>query len=235
MLFAVAMPVFATDGNVIYSGDSGKFIFEPGSDYSPTDLFPDFKDVMPGDTLTQKIMVKNNARKSVKISMRALGAHENSVDFLSKLNLSVEKVTDTPLFEATADQTAQLTEWQTLGVLAAGGEAELSVVLQVSTDLDNNYQELIGYLDWEFMVEEIDDGSTQTGDRATYWPWMIGLGCSVLVLVIVIIAKRRKDKTMTHNQAEYINQTDEAEGSNKTNSTDNMAQTDETAEGGTAS
>lgn len=194
MLFAVAMPVFATDGNVIYSGDSGKFIFEPGSDYSPTDLFPDFKDAMPGDTLTQKIMVKNNARKSVKISMRALGAHENSVDFLSKLNLSVEKVTDTPLFEATADQTAQLTEWRTLGVLASGGEAELKVGLQVPTDLDNNYQELVGYLDWEFMVEEIDDGGTQTGDRVTYWAWTIGLGCSVLIIIVIIFVKRRHEE-----------------------------------------
>ncbi len=195
MLFTVAMPVFATDGNVIYSGDSGKFIFEPGSDYSPTDLFPNFKDVMPGDTISQNITVRNNAKKSVKISMRALGAHENSVDFLSKLNLYVEKATDTSLFEATADQTAQLTEWQALGVLASGGEAELSVVLQVPVDLDNNYKELVGYLDWEFMVEEIDDGRTQTGDRADYWLWIIGLGCSVLVFVIVIIAKAQKDET----------------------------------------
>ena len=195
MLFTVAMPVFATDGNVIYSGDSGKFIFEPGSDYSPTDLFPNFKDVMPGDTISQNITVRNNAKKSVKISMRALGAHENSVDLLSKLNLYVEKATDTSLFEATADQTAQLTEWQALGVLASGGEAELSVVLQVPTDLDNNYKELVGYLDWEFMVEEIDDGGTQTGDRVNYWLWIIGLGCSVLVFVIVIIAKAQKDET----------------------------------------
>ena len=199
MIFTVAMPAFATDGNVIYSGDSGEFIFEPGSDYSLTDLFPNFKDVMPGDTLSQTIMVKNNAKKSVKISMRALGAHENSVDFLSKLNLYVEKVTDTPLFEATADQTAQLTEWRELGVLASGGEAELKVGLQVPVDLDNNYQELVGYLDWEFMVEEIDDGGTQTGDRANYLPWMIGLGCSVIAIGIVVVINRRKDKDGLNN------------------------------------
>ena len=189
------MPVFAIDGNVIYSGDSGKFIFEPGNDYSPTDLFPNFKDVMPGDTISQRIMVKNNAKKNVKISMRALGAHKDSEDFLSKLNLSVEKVTDTSLFEATADQTAGLTEWQTLGMLASGGEAELSVTLQVPTDLNNDYQELVGYLDWEFLVEEIDDGSTQTGDRASYWPWFAGLGGSVVIIVCIAIVNRRKDKT----------------------------------------
>ena len=199
MMFAVTIPVLAKDGNVIYSGDSGKFIFEPRSEYSPTDLFPEFKDVMPGDILTQKIVVKNNAKKSVKISMRALGAHEDSKDFLSKLNLYVEKVTDTPLFEAPADQTAQLTEWRQIGVLAAGGEAELMVGLQVPTSLDNNYKKLVGYLDWEFMVEEIDDGSTQTGDASKGWLWVAGVGTSATLIVIILIVRKRRntDKTET--------------------------------------
>jgi hypothetical protein len=200
MMFAVTIPVLAKDGNVIYSGDSGKFIFEPGSEYSPTDLFPEFKDVMPGDTLTQKIVVKNNAKKSVKISMRALGAHEDSKDFLSKLNLYVEKVTDTPLFEAPADQTAQLKEWRQIGVLAAGGEAELMVGLQVPTSLDNNYKKLVGYLDWEFMVEEIDDGSTQTGDASKGWLWVAGVGTSAALIVIILIVRKRRDTDKTETE-----------------------------------
>lgn len=211
MIFTVAIPVSAADGNVIYSGNSGNFIFESGSDYSPTDLFPNFKDVMPGDTLTQKIVVKNNATKGVKISMRALGAHEDSVDFLSKLNLYVEKVTDTPLFEAPADQTAQLTDWTQIGILAAGGEAELKVCLQVPVDLDNNYQELVGYLDWEFLVEEIDDGKVQTGDGANYLPWIIGLAISIIAIAVVVVVNRRKNSEdyQTDNDTTY--QTDKTE------------------------
>ena len=193
MMMTVAVSASAADGNVTYSGDAGKFIFAPGSEHSLTDLFPEFKDVMPGDTLTQKIVVKNNAKKSVKISMRALGAHEDSKDFLSKLNLYVEKVTDTPLFEAPADQTAQLTEWRQIGVLAAGGEAELMVGLQVPTSLDNNYKTLIGYLDWEFMVEEIGDGDVQTGDSVTYLPWIAGIGGSVALIVIILAGRKRKE------------------------------------------
>ena len=193
MMMTVAVSASAADGNVTYSGDAGKFIFAPGSEHSLTDLFPEFKDVMPGDTLTQKIVVKNNAKKSVKISMRALGAHEDSKDFLSKLNLYVEKVTDTPLFEAPADQTAQLTEWRQIGVLAAGGEAELMVGLQVPTSLDNNYKTLIGYLDWEFMVEEIGDGDVQTGDSVTYLPWIAGIGGSVALIVIILAVRKRKE------------------------------------------
>ena len=193
MMMTVAVSASAADGNVTYSGDAGKFIFAPGSEHSLTDLFPEFKDVMPGDTLTQKIVVKNNAKKSVKISMRALGAHEDSKDFLSKLNLYVETVTDTPLFEAPADQTAQLTEWRKIGVLAAGGEAELMVGLQVPTSLDNNYKKLVGYLDWEFMVEEIGDDDVQTGDGATYLPWIAGIGGSVALIVIILAVRKRRE------------------------------------------
>ena len=125
--------------------------------------------------------------------MRALGAHEGSKDFLSKLNLYVEKVTDTPLFEASADQTAQLTEWRQIGVLGAGGEAELMVGLQVPTSLDNNYKKLVGYLDWEFMVEEIDDGTTQTGDASKGWLWGTGVGISASMIIIVLIVRKRRD------------------------------------------
>lgn len=195
MILTVSISALAADGNVTYSGNAGQFIFAPGSGYSLTDLFPNFKDVMPGDTLTQNITVRNNASKSVKISMRALGAHENSKEFLSQLNLYVEKVTDTPLFEASADQTAQLTEWKTVGVLSAGGEAELQVVLEVSTSLNNEQQSQIGYLDWEFMVEEIDDGKTQTGDNAKIVWGVIGLVASaVLIIFIVIWRCKRKEK-----------------------------------------
>lgn len=189
---AIVLPVSAADGNVTYSGNAGDFIFEPGSDESLTDLFPNFKDVMPGDTLTQKITIKNNATKNVRISMRSLGAHEESVEFLSKMNLYVEQVTDTPLFEAPADQKAQLTEWRELGVLAPGGEVLLEVALEVPTSLDNKYKAQIGYLDWEFVAEELDD--PKTGDDAEIWPWIVGLGCSSVVLVVVAIWKRRKDR-----------------------------------------
>ena len=200
MMMTVAVSASAADGNVTYSGDAGKFIFAPGSEHSLTDLFPEFKDVMPGDTLTQKIVVKNNAKKSVKISMRALGAHEDSKEFLSKLNLYVEKVTDTPLFEAPADQTAQLTEWKEVGVLAPNGEAELMVGLQVPTSLDNNYKKLVGYLDWEFMVEEIDDGSTQTGDASKGWLWVAGVGTSATLIVIILIVRKRRDTDKTETE-----------------------------------
>lgn len=89
VLLSSTVTVFAEDGKVTYSGNAGNFVFEPGSEHSLTDLFPNFKGVMPGDTLTQKITVKNDAdnKVKVKIYIRSLGAHEDSVEFLSQLGL----------------------------------------------------------------------------------------------------------------------------------------------------
>ncbi|MEE1023618.1 MAG: hypothetical protein U0L48_01005, partial [Acutalibacteraceae bacterium] len=116
LLLSSTVTVFAADGKVTYSGNAGSFVFEPGSDHSLTDLFPNFKGVMPGDTLTQKITVKNNAdnKVKVKIYIRSLGAHEDSVEFLSQLGLKVAKSSDNEMaymFDAAANETAQLTDW----------------------------------------------------------------------------------------------------------------------------
>ena len=124
LLLTLSVNALAADGNVSYSGNAGEFVFEPGSEYSLTDLFPNFKDLMPGDTVTQRILLKNNADKrvNVRISMRALGAHHDSEAFLSQLQLKVTQLGKTDLFDAPANQTAQLSDWVLLGMLTTGGE-----------------------------------------------------------------------------------------------------------------
>ena len=72
VLLSSTVTVFAADGKVTYSGNAGNFVFEPGSEHSLTDLFPNFKGVMPGDTLTQKITVKNDADNKVKVKIYSL-------------------------------------------------------------------------------------------------------------------------------------------------------------------
>ena len=58
LVLAMAAPAFAADdSNVTYDGSAQKFIFAPGSKESVTDLFPEFRGVMPGDTMTEEINV----------------------------------------------------------------------------------------------------------------------------------------------------------------------------------
>ena len=203
VLLSSTVTVFAADGKVTYSGNAGNFVFEPGSEHSLTDLFPNFKGVMPGDTLTQKITVKNNAdnKIKVKIYIRSLGAHEDSVEFLSQLGLKVAKSEENEMaymFDAAANETAQLTDWVYLGTLYSGGEVNLDVTLNVPVELPNEYQNKIGYLDWEFMIEEfpIEEGDPkppQTGDNSNMGLWFTIMICS-LIMMIILLVWRKKDK-----------------------------------------
>lgn len=203
LLLSSTVTAFAADGKVTYSGNAGNFVFEPGSEHSLTDLFPNFKGVMPGDTLTQKITVKNDAdnKVKVKIYVRSLGAHEDSVDFLSQLGLKVQKSSDNEMaymFDAAANETAQLTDWVYLGTLYSGGEVNLDVTLNVPVELPNEYQNKIGYLDWEFMIEEFpvepdDPKPPQTGDNSHMGLWFAIMLCSGAMLIILLVW-RKKDK-----------------------------------------
>ena len=196
VILSTGLTVFAADGQVTYDGDAGEFIFAPGSDYSPTDLFPNFKDVMPGDTLEQRIVVRNDVSRQVKVRifMRALGAWEGSEEFLSQLQLKVVETEDMLLFDAPADQTATLTDWVYLGTLYSGGECELIVTLDVPVTLDNEFKNYVGYLDWEFAVEELpidpdDPLPPQTGDTTQPWLWWILL---VISAAVALLAYRRR-------------------------------------------
>lgn len=204
LLLGCAVPASAAGGRVTYSGDAGKFVFAPGSSYSLTDLFPNFKDVMPGDTLTQPITVRNDAsnRVKVKVYMRALGAHEDSEEFLSQLSLKVtksEKNTMAYMFDAAAHETAQLKEWVLLGTLYSGGEVNLDVTLNVPVTLDNMFQEKVGYLDWEFMIieypiESSDPKPPKTGDESGIYLWTGVMVGSFTLLCIMLLGRKKKKK-----------------------------------------
>ena len=83
ILFA-AIPAFGSDSNVTYAGEADKFIFEPGTGYSPTDLFDGFKNVMPGDRVTEAITITNKASDCdyVRIYLRAV-AHDEEGNLLT--------------------------------------------------------------------------------------------------------------------------------------------------------
>lgn len=199
-----ALTASAEGGQVTYDGIAGQFIFAPGSDHSLTDLFPNFKGVMPGDTLTQRITVRNDASHDVKVKIyiRALGAHEDSVEFLSQLSLRVQKSEDNDMaymFDAAANETAQLTDWVYLGMLYSGGEVNLDVILTVPVELGNEFQNAIGYLDWEFRVEEFPvepDDPDPTSDNSNVLVWMTLLFAS-LILFVIFWKKREREAEQT--------------------------------------
>ena len=191
--------ISAQDGNVTYDGNAKDFIFAPGSEYSPTDLFADFKNLMPGDSVSQKITIDNDISKEVKIKiyMRSLGADQQSQEFLSQLSLTVVQDGKTNLFDAPASETAQLTDWVYLGTLYSGGKIDLDVTVSVPITLVNDFQDAVGKLTWEFMVEELPVETTDprpTGDNSNIYVAMTVMSVSAAALTVVLALKKKKEQ-----------------------------------------
>lgn len=188
-LLETGFSAFAAAPSVTYEGGAEKFVFLPGSEYTDTDLFDSFKNVMPGDVLQEKIVVQNDQKKCdhVKIYLRAQTHDEKEnpmstkvasetdlasmQDFLSKLSMKVWKGSKL-IYEASPDETDGLKENVLLGKFAYGEKTELTVELTVPIELDNRYMDRVGEVDWIFVAEEINDpdsapektpGSTQEG------------------------------------------------------------------------
>lgn len=198
LCLSIAPAAFA-DASVSYKDSAEKFVFAPGSEYSPTDMFVNFKGVMPGDTLTQQIDVRNDVKNDVKIKlyMRSLGANEGSEEFLKQMTLGVKAANGSELFAAPADETAQLTDWVCLGTFYSGAKTTLDVTLNVPVEMGNDFSEQVGSLDWEFAVEELpvepdDPKPPKTGDDT---PVALYAGiCAVCAGAVVFLIATRKKK-----------------------------------------
>ena len=191
LLLGIGAPAYA-DGTVSYKGGAEKFVFAPGSGYTDTDLFDGFKNVMPGDTLTQTIEVRNRFLNtgSVRIYLRAV-AHDEQTnplspnvaaagetvatmsDFLSKLYMEVWQG-DKCIYTGTPDQLDGLKNNVLLASVPRGKSVTLTVVLGFPADLGNEYANRVGEVDWVFTAEELDpQGNPKTGDTSNLILWIV--------------------------------------------------------------
>lgn len=183
----------ALAANVNYEGGAEKFVFLPGSELSETDLFESFKGVLPGDVIEQRISVKNDTKKSVRLYLRAEPVSEADQDFLNKLHLTVTSGSKT-LFDAAAGEQDGLAKNTLLGTFKSKGETELTVTLKVPAELSNEYMNQRGDVPWTFLAEEIDDtdDTPETGDWFRMGAW--ALAAIVLAAgIAVLVVRRRKE------------------------------------------
>lgn len=174
MVMSLASTAFAASPSITFNGFSKGFDFQPGSEYTETDLFNSFKNVMPGDTVTETITFTNSASDCdfVNLYMRA-EAHDETAnplspkvaeketvaamtEFLSKLSMKVWNDTEL-IYDAAPNELGGLGSNKFLGTFRSGETATLKVELSVPIDLDNKFADRIGEVDWIFHVEAYNE------------------------------------------------------------------------------
>jgi len=204
-LISIILVLFLLTGSalassVTYVNRTELFDFKPGSVYEVTDLFENFKGVLPGDVLEEEITVSNSSKGQVRIWMQCKYdsyVETEAKDFLSQLKLTVESG-DKTIFEAAADQKAQLSAPVLLGTFKKNGQVNLKVTLEVPAELGSEYMGQIGIVPWTFLVEEIpEDDTPDTGDWFESYIWIsiaAVLAAAILMLLIVQRKRRAEDK-----------------------------------------
>lgn len=174
VVMSMSVTAFAASPSIMFEGFSKGFDFQPGSEYTETDLFGSFKNVMPGDTVTETITFTNSATDCdfVNLYMRA-EAHDETdnplspkvaekesvatmTEFLSKLSMKVWNGTEL-IYDASPDQLDGLKSNKFLGTFHTGETATLKVELSVPIELDNKYANRVGEVDWIFHVEAYNE------------------------------------------------------------------------------
>ena len=61
VLMSITATALAASPSITFGGFSKGFDLQPGSEYTETDLFGGFRNVMPGDVLTETITFTNSA------------------------------------------------------------------------------------------------------------------------------------------------------------------------------
>lgn len=168
------------------------FSFGPGSLHYPTDLFPELKNVMPGDQLTQqvKLIHRGGSNVNLRFYIQAQGSDQNA-DFIEKLQLEVEHKNKHLLYDAPDYDATEVSDWVKLATLNPGGTATLDLTLTVPKELDNDDAENLGTVIWKFKVEEIpvDQANAKTGDAIL--PWVAVLVGSTAALAFLGYRKKR--------------------------------------------
>ena len=178
--------------SVTYEGGAEKFVLLPGSSLSASDLFEGFKDVLPGDVLTQTIRVQNDSAGSVRIYMRADPVSAADADFLNQLHLSVT-AGEKEIFDAQAGEQDGLANNTLLGTFKKSGGTDLTVTLEVPAELGNEYMDRLGTVPWTFLAEEVTaDDTPETGDWFRPAVWIAAAAVLAGCIVLLLIRRRKK-------------------------------------------
>lgn len=191
---------------VTFSGKEEGFQFSE----SDTDLFANFKNLLPGCSRTQKIRIKNSSQDKTEIFLHAEAANQEQMTdkqkrlvslMLSKYAKIIVKQGNKTLYQGPVDGNLLKTEYSmgneiSLGTFEPGENQDLNVTLSMSRQMDNEMQSLSGKVKWIFTAKGQEEGGTstavpKTGDSTDLAGVLVAFVGSIVLLIIACLMKRR--------------------------------------------
>lgn len=188
LLLSTSYPVQAS--SVTYVNQADKFVFVPEN----TDLFENFKGVMPGDQVAQTIFVKNDSKVPVKIYLKINPIQPEDDQFLKQLTLTMNNQ-EVEVFNETLDQQGQFKQFILLAELKPQQQKTLDLLLDVPLTLSSEYMEYESEIQWIFKVEEGEGEVTNLPDTGSSSQHFITLsGGMMIIFGLLLITKSSERK-----------------------------------------
>lgn len=189
---AIAAPAraFADSPAIAYDGNARQLTVTgaTGSSGEP-DLFPAFKDLMPGDAREQQIEVRATGVKSqIRVFVRAVVDHETA-HMLSPITLTAAMGDASADWLQTGTPGSVFAYPTQIATFTSDGSTVLNLQLSVPTSVGNELADANRAIRWEITAE--DDGEkipVQSADSKK--PGLLGLaatGDSTLALLLVLL------------------------------------------------
>lgn len=180
LLSALSAAAFAS-GSIDYAAHGRVTVTAADTTFNSTDLFgSDFKELMPGDSVTGDVTIKNSSTETdyVRISLHAFPNDETTaeaatlsaakelgkdaadmLDFLDQLDITVTNAnTGAVVYSGKAGgEYGPNGAFIALGDYKSGESLTLRVVLSVPLTLGNEYASRVGEIDWQILVEAFDN------------------------------------------------------------------------------
>lgn len=210
----------AEESVVEYRGQNGGFAISEAT----TDLFVSFKNLVPGCSRAQRILIKNNSAEKAELFLRAEEAKQifTSADQKRRIQELLEKnaqirisrgnqvIYQGPLSGNLEAQTETLKKDISLGTFEAKEEKMLTVLLALSPDMDGEYEKLTGKVRWVFSAKgEGETGKTTaspnvpvTGDSTRLGMWTALFLTSFLFFLAAYLIEKRERRREEENEAD---------------------------------
>ncbi len=202
---------------VEFQNPTNGFVFTPTDETSYTvsvqDLFYNFKNLLPGETMSQTITVTNSYNQETEIFLRAEDIEQSlspeQAELVDRLlrEYATIVVTDDggrviyngPIWgnlTGTGSNPDTMKNDISLGTFAAGETKNLNVQLQIDPEIGNEYQGLLGLVRWVWSAQgnETTVQPPQTGDNMNIMLFAVLAAASGSGMILTLIFGRKKQR-----------------------------------------